>query len=289
MSQWWGVVTIGLLWAAGAALCYGLASVLQAVSAGRTAAATGLDPRLLVRLTRQLPYVAGLGLDAVGFGFDVLALRTLPLFFVQSVVAGSVGVTAVTATFVFGTRLRRGEAVALAALMAGLVLLSVAAEPGHATPLSRLGSWLLLGSAGVLAVTAAVVARWRQGSAVALAVFAGAGFAGVGIAARGLPTPRPLWHVLAEPAAWALIAFGGLAILLFATALQRGTVTVVSAVMFAVETVVPAVVGLACLGDATRPVIGPPVAAAGFLLTLAAAVALVPYAEPGVQAVSSAQ
>jgi drug/metabolite transporter (DMT)-like permease len=277
-------VTVGLLWAAGAALCYGFASVLQAVSAARTTAATGLDPRLLLRLTRQLPYVAGLGQDAVGFGFNVLALRTLPLFFVQSVVAGSVGVTAVTATFVFGTRLRRGEVVALGALVVGLVLLSVAAEPGAATPLSRVGSWLLLGSAGLVAVAAAVVARWRQGTAVALAVLAGAGFAGVGIAARGLPTPRPLWHVVAEPAAWALIAFGALAMLLFATALQRGPVTVVSAVMFAVETVVPAVVGLIFLGDATRPVIGPPVAAAGFTLTLAAAVALTPYAEPGAQA-----
>ncbi len=276
-------MTAGFLWAAGAALCYGLASVLQAVSAARTGVTAGLDPRLLVRLARQVPYVAGLGLDAVGFGLDVLALRTLPLFLVQSVVAGSVGVTAVTATFVFGTRIRRGEAVALAALLAGLVLLSVAAEPGHATPLSRTGSWLLLGSAGVLTVAAAAVARWQRGGAVTLAALAGTGFAGVGIAARGLPVSRPLWQVLEEPAAWAIVAFGGLAVLLFATALQRGGVTVVSAVMFAVETVVPAVVGLAYLGDATRPGLGTPLAAAGFTLTLAAAVALAPYAEPGTQ------
>ena len=137
----------------------------------------------------------------------------------------------------FGTRLRRGEVLALAGLLAGLVLLALAAQPGQATPLSRMGSWLLLGSAGALAVTAAVVARRRPSDAVALAVLAGAGFAGVGIAARGMPAARPLWRGVEEPAVWALIAFGGLAILLFATALQRGTVTVVSAVMIAVETV----------------------------------------------------
>jgi drug/metabolite transporter (DMT)-like permease len=282
-------VTAGLLCAAGAALCYGVASVLQALSAARAAAAAGLDPRLLVRLARQLPYVAGLALDAAGFALAVLALRTLPLFLVQSVVAGSVGVTAVTGSLFLGSRLRRGESIALAALMCGLVLLAVAARPGHATPLSRWASWLLVGSAGVLAVIAAVVARWRRGTAVALAALAGAGFAGVGIAARGLPTPRPFWHVVEQPAAWALVAFGGLAILLFATALQRGAVTAVSAVMFAVETIVPAVVGLAWLGDATRPGIGPPMAVAGFALALAAAVALAPYAEPQLPELRSSQ
>lgn len=273
----------GLLWAAGAALCYGFASVLQAVSAARTRAATSLDPRLIVRLARQGPYVAGLALDAAGFAFDVLALRTLPLFLVQSVVAGSVGVTAVTARLVFGSRLRRRAVAALVALVGGLVLLSVAAEPGRAAPLSQVGSWLLLGSAGVLAGAAVAVARWWQATPVTLAVLAGAGFAGVAVAARVLPAPRPLGHVFGEPAAWALVVFGGVAILLFASALQRGTVTAVSAVMFAVETVVPAVVGLTWLGDAVRPVMGPPLATAGFLVTLGSAVILAPHAEPGAE------
>lgn len=273
-------VTVGLLLAAGAAFSYGVGSVMQAIGASRTAAAVVLDPRLLARLAGQFPYVAGLGLDAVGFVFQVLALRTLPLFLVQSVVAASVGVTAVVATVVLRTRLRRAEAVALLTLLLGLVLLAIAAEPGRATALSRAESWLLLASVGVLALAATIVARWPRRSAVGLAALAGAGFGGVGIVGRALPVPKPLWQVVGEPAGWALAAFGVLAVLLFATALQRGTVTVVSAVMVAVETVVPAIVGLGVLGDATRPGIGAPLAAGGFAITLIAAVALAPYAEP---------
>ncbi|HSP39587.1 MAG TPA: hypothetical protein VLR26_17755 [Frankiaceae bacterium] len=273
-------MTIGLLLAAGAAFCYGVGSVLQAVAARRTDAVAVLDPRLLFRLAGQLSYIAGLGLDALGFVFDMLALRTLPLFLVQSVIAGSIGVTAIFAAFVLHTRLRRAEVVALLVLLLGLTLLAVAAEPGQATALSRAGSWLLLASAGVLAGAAAVVARWPRRAAVGLAALAGAGFGGVGIAGRALPVPKPFWQVVGEPAAWALAAFGVLAILLFATALQRGAVTAVSAVMLAVETVVPAIVGLVALGDATRPGIGAPLAVSGFAITLTAAIVLAPYAEP---------
>ncbi|MFL6112502.1 MAG: hypothetical protein ACJ786_14275, partial [Catenulispora sp.] len=110
-----------MLLAAGAACCYGVGSVLQAVAANRTAAVEVLDPRLLVRLAGQLSYLAGLGLDALGFVLDLLALRTLPLFLVQSVIAGSVGVTAIFAAVVLHIRLRRAEVVALLTLLVGLV------------------------------------------------------------------------------------------------------------------------------------------------------------------------
>jgi hypothetical protein len=54
---------------------------------------------------------------------------------------------------------------------------------------------------------------------------------------------------------------------------------VVAAVTFAVETVVPAVVGYAVLGDRARPGFLP-VAVAGLLLTLGAAIALSRHSEP---------
>jgi hypothetical protein len=60
---------------------------------------------------------------------------------------------------------------------------------------------------------------------------------------------------------------------LFTTALQRGSVTSATAVMFAVETVVPAGIGLVFLGDATRPGFAV-VAALGFVLTIAGTLAL---------------
>ena len=107
----------------------------------------------------------------------------------------------------------------------------------------------------------------------------GAGFAAVGIAARALPAPSPWWSVLTQPLLWALAVGGVVALLAFAAAVQRGAVTVVAAVTFAVETVVPAVVGYVLLGDRARPGFLP-VAVAGLLLTLGAAIALARHSEP---------
>ncbi len=66
---------------------------------------------------------------------------------------------------------------------------------------------------------------------------------------------------------------------MFASALQRGGVTATSAVLIVVETTVPALVGFVALGDRTRPHLAV-VAAAGFILTVGAALMLGRYTEP---------
>jgi len=263
-----------------AAISYGVSSVLQAVAARRTAQVAGLDPRLLIRLGRQTPYLVGLGLDLVGFAASLAALRTLPLFFVQSAIAASVGVTAVVAVVVLGSRLSRRESAALAGLGVGLVLLAAAAQPEQAMPLPATGRWALLAGVGLL-VGYGVAAGRLDGVAgsAALAVGAGLGFAGVGVAARTIALPDPWWRLLTDPTAWSIAGYGVVSILAFGAALQRGSVTVASALTFAVETVVPSAIGLGLLGDRPRPGLAP-VAAAGFVLTLGGAVLLARYAEP---------
>ena len=67
----------------------------------------------------------------------------------------------------------------------------------------------------------------------------------------------------------------------FAVALERGRVVTVAAVTFAVETVVPAAIGLVWLGDAVRP--GPSwvvVAVLGVVATLGGSIALASHVEP---------
>lgn len=237
-----------------AALSYGTASVMQAAAARRTDKRPHLDAMLLVRLVRQLPYIAGLALDLVGFIASVVALRNLPLFMVQSVIAGSVGVTAIVASVVFGIQLRRYEMVALVGLVVGFALLAVSAQPEHATVLARPGRIVLVAGVVLVALVGVIGARLDEHTAsVALAVGAGLSWAGTGIAARVLQVPAPLWHLAVDPVALALAAYGVLGTLLFATSLQRGSVTAAAALVFSVETVVPAGIGVAFLGDHARP------------------------------------
>lgn len=273
-------MTWALLGVAATALSYGIGTVLQAVAARRVAPVRGLAPGLLLELARQLPYLASLLLEGLGFLASVVALRTLPLFLVESAVASSVGVTAVVAVRVLGARLRTPEVLALVGLAVGLVLLAVSAEPGSGNALTSQEQWVLLGGLAVVLLVGGLLVRvpGRWG-AMGLAGCAGAAFGGLGIAARVLVLPDPVWRVLLEPVGWALAGYGVIGMLFFAMALQRGSVTAAAAVMTVVETVLPAALGLAFLGDAARSGLAP-VAALAFVLTVVCAVGLARFAEP---------
>lgn len=266
-------MVLGLACALFAALAYGSASVLQGIAASRVESGFGLDPRLMVRLARSVPYLSGVGLDLAAFVASLVALRTLPLFFVQSAVASNVGVTAVIAAAI-GVRLRGRGIASLVVLGAGLLLLATAAQPEQGAPLSLHLRWGLFASVVVLGAAGALAARLTgRRSAPALAVLAGLAFTVVAVAARALAVPSPLWHALADPGLWAVLAHGALGMLLFTTALQRGSVTTATALTFAVDTVVPAGIGLGFLGDATRPGFAL-IAAVGFVFTIVGTLAL---------------
>jgi drug/metabolite transporter (DMT)-like permease len=273
-------LVLAIVAAFASALCYGVASVLQSIAAHRSPASEGLDPRFLASLLRQTPYVAGLTLDLVGFVASVVALQRLPLFFVQAAVASSVGVTVVLAVVVLKQPLPGREVVALAGLGVGLLLLALAARPDAPTAISRAGQFAILIGVGVVAIFGLVASRQQGASSAAwLAVGAGLGFSGIGVAARALVLPHSVVRLAGEPLAWAIAGYGVLATLLFATALQRGSVTTAAALTFAVETVIPAVLGLTLLGDHARQGFAA-VAGAGFVLTVTGAMTLARHAAP---------
>jgi hypothetical protein len=266
---------VALSAAAGAAVCYGAGSVLEQIGVRREATAATLDPRLLLRLARRLPWLAGAGVDLAGWLLSLAALRALPLFAVQAAVAGSVGITALLSIAVFGVHPSRPQRRALVVLAGGLMLLGVAAAPDGSRHLGGAARAVLAAGPAAVAVAALPVTRSGRGDAGAarLGVLAGLAFSGTAIAGRVLHVPSPPLALLGDPLAWALAAYGLLGTLLFAVALQRGSATSASAALFAAETVVPAVAGLVFLGDRARPAFGA-LAAAGFVATLGAALVL---------------
>jgi drug/metabolite transporter (DMT)-like permease len=268
-----------LLCALVANVSYGLGTILQAAGARQASTSEHLDVMLLARLARRPLYVVGLALDAVGFVASLLALRTLPLFAVQAAIAGSIGVTALAATVVFGFRLRRSDVVAIGVLVVGLGLLGASAGAEHAAHISRVGEWSMLLGVAVVVGGGIASARMRDPrGGLGLAACAGLGFTGTAIAARALHVPAVGWHVVFEPLAVALVLYGACGILMFASALQRGSMTATSAVMFAVEAIVPSVVGVVALGDRTRPHFQI-VAVVGFSFAVGASLVLARYSE----------
>lgn len=276
----------GLLSACGAALCYGVGSVLQAAAAQDTRVAQGLDPRLLLRLLRSWRYLVGLGLDGVGFVLSVAAVRTLPLFVVQSIVASFLAVTAVTASLVLHTRLSRSDWAGLGVVITGLVLVGLSAAEDRTVEVSDAEQWGVLVVSIGLAVAAVFAGRLRGVTGAAtLGAVAGLAFGATAVAARMIPGSLALDHLVAEPqevltspATYALVVAGALAMLAYSTALQRGTVTQATAPLVVCETIAPALVGIALLGDQTRSG-WQGVAVLGFTLGVAGAVSLSRHGE----------
>ena len=266
--------SLALAAAFGCALCYGVGSVLEQIGARREEAATSLDPRLLIRLAGQLPYLAGLGLDGVGWVLSLVALRSLPLFLVQSAVAASIAVTAVVARLVLHTKLDRADLVTIGVIIAGLVVLALAAAPDDARPVGAPFRLVLVLGVPVLAVVAAAMARAEVGrGALGLAAVAGLAFSGTAIAGRVVAIPDDLVAIVREPVAWALVGYGVMGILVFSIALQRGSVTTTNAMLFAIETVVPTLIGVVFLGDRARAGRWPAMVI-GCAATIAGAIAL---------------
>jgi drug/metabolite transporter (DMT)-like permease len=267
-------MALALLAAAGIAICYGLATVLQSIGVKSTASGEGLDPGLFVRLASNVPYLLGLAMDGLGFGLTIVALQTLPLFVVEAFTAGALAVTAVAAAAWLKIPLSRAEWIGVGSVTLGLAALGLSAGADQDVTPSTLERWLpLLATLGLLVVTWLVARIPGRSGVFALGAVAGFGFGLVGIATRILVDPLSVSAVVRDPAAYGVVAAGALAILALATALQRGQVTQATAAMVVAETVIPSAIGLLFLGDTIRPGFAA-VAGVGMLVAIVGSVAL---------------
>jgi drug/metabolite transporter (DMT)-like permease len=246
-------VITGIAAATIAALGYGIGSALQAVAARSEPDVGGVDARLLARLAKRGPFVVGLVLDLVGFVAQFIALRTLAVFVVQAVQSGNLAVTAVAAIPLLGVRLTRSDWSAVAAVCVGLVLLATAAGSEGVDPVRLAVKWWFLVAAVGIAGLGYLAGHIKGRAAPAvLGLCAGLGFGVVALSARAI-TNLSIGSLITNPASYALLIGGYASFLYYATGLQRGKVTTVTAAVVIAETILPAIVGVVVLGDGTRP------------------------------------
>ncbi|MFE5893687.1 hypothetical protein ACFQ6E_32730 [Streptomyces sp. NPDC056462] len=266
--------------ALGAAVCFGTATVLQAMAARAASAQGGRggEAGVLLRSLRQWRYLAGLALDGLGFVLQVVALRSLPIYAVGAALASSLAVTAVVAARLLRVRLRRNEWVAVGVVCVGLAMLGLASGAEGDREGSDALRFAMLGVAlAVLGVGLAGGRLPERGRGLVLGLAAGFGFGVVEVAVRLIDSVA-VPELLANPATYALVLGGGAAFLALTSALQRGSVTTATAALVIGETIGPALVGVVWLGDRTREGLAW-LAVLGFVVSVVGALALARFGE----------
>jgi len=230
---------VGFLAAALSALLSSIATLVQARGArelGRRGAAW---------------YAAGLSLDLLGWAMSAFALRYLPVFAVQAVVATQVAFTVVGAQLLGTVRAGRTRLLAAAASVVGLGVVAASGSTGSTAVDTDTVDVVLLVLLAVLLT--AIPPAMRAGSAAGRAVIAGLAFGGVAVAVRALhQRTGSLPELLAQPPTYAVPVFAGLGAVMLALALRRGGPDVVAAIVVGVEMLAAGALGIALLGDGVR-------------------------------------
>ncbi|SPM36820.1 Permease of the drug/metabolite transporter (DMT) superfamily, partial [Mycobacterium rhizamassiliense] len=276
-------VLLGFLLALGCSVCYGTATVFQAIAARSVESGnskSGVDAMLLLRAVRQWRYVVGIALDGLGFVLQVMALRLVPIYVVAAALAASIAVTGVVSAWLLSARLSRAEWTAVGVVCVSLAALACAAGPGHFRHAPAGLGWALIVVVAVIFVVGAVAGRLpdrERGFALGLA--AGSGFGVVEIGVRLMDQMDPTKAAFyTHPAVYAAAGGGAAGFLLLTSALQRGSVTTTVAAMVVGETIAPALVGVVWLGDTARAGLGWLVIA-GFVVAVSATLMLARFGE----------
>ncbi len=272
-----------------AAFCYGLGAVMQAIAVRASSrrpvlaaagSAGGVDPGLVLRMLRQWLFIVSIAIDLIGFIGQLVALRRLALFEVQAIIAANLAVAAVFASWLMHAVLSVREWVAVVTVVLGVGLLGSSSGAQGAAPVGTDFHLALIAALAAIAIGG--IAAGRLPSAIrtpALGAIAGLGYGVVAVCARILPGLSP-HQLVRSPTAYTLAAAGVISFMLYASALESGSVTVATASVILVETVSPAVVGVLLLGDSTRPGMAG-LAVVGFVLALFSAIALARFGEGG--------
>ncbi|GIE75245.1 hypothetical protein Aph02nite_11950 [Actinoplanes philippinensis] len=253
------------------AFSYATGSILQAIGAKRShSTASTLGHPL---------YLIGIVFDIVAWIGAIVALQHLAVYVVESVLAGSLAVTAVAAWLFLGSRLRGRDVAAIVCTTGALGVLALSAGQQHE----------MLPSTEVrVGLASALVLLWALGYGATktgrpglIAVIGGFSLGGAAISGRALQFPEEEMRefttgavaVVSEPVLWTMIAFALTGMLLYASALQGGEVGRVTAVHWTGEVVLPSIIALTLIGDTVRPGWELPALAAG-LVTVGSAIVL---------------
>ena len=235
-----GELILGIAAAMAASAAYNVAIGLQAMEARDVPAEHGLRASLITQLLRRPRWLAGAALNFLGWPLQTVALLLAPLTVVQPCLAAGLLLLLIMGAHHLHEPVGRREIVSIAAIIAGVGVLTVA-SPGRSDA-SAGGTSLIviLGALGLLALLPYAISRARHVSGLPVAVSAGVAFAWSGISTKLLSDALSTgnWTGIVGWAAATGIA-AGLGTASEMTALQSRGATEVAPLVFVIQMVVP--------------------------------------------------
>jgi drug/metabolite transporter (DMT)-like permease len=252
---------LAVLLALGAALAYAAASVLQQREAQADDGSRGGGGlRLVLRLARKPIWLAGLGADAIGYGFQAVALGVGELLVVQPVLTSGILFALPVGAWWSGRKLTRADFVWACVLAIGLTVFLLLAGTGGGKSHASTTAWLVCGAIAVpvLGICIAVAVRSVGTRRAVLFAFAAGAIFGLTAALTKSSVVLIGDHGFGALSYWepyALVILGGLGFVINQRAFQAGSLTASLPTLTVVEPVVAAIVGVTML-DETVPTSG---------------------------------
>jgi drug/metabolite transporter (DMT)-like permease len=245
-----GSVVAGVALAALASVLFNVAIVIQAREARAVPDEYGLKLSLIGRLLRRPRWLLGSALGLMAFPLQTIALLWAPLTAVQPADAAGLLVLLFLGARLLHERVGRREIAAVAAIVVGIVVMTLAAPKREVTHVDSTEVLLPMLAVAIIAFVPLVFRR-RLG-ADSIAVVLGAGFA----FALGAFCAKILADAIDSETWLVAVAMVGLAAaaalvgtLTEQTALQRRQATQVAPIIFAVELLVPVALAVLVVGE----------------------------------------
>jgi drug/metabolite transporter (DMT)-like permease len=246
---------VTVLLALSSALMFGAGVALQHRAAVAVPSELAARPGLLVRLVHRPLWLGGLMAEIAGFGLQALALYRGSLVVVQPLITTSLLFTLVFVALLERTSLAPAEWMAVVAVLTGLGVFLIVAQPvAESRAVADGEGWLLVTVAVAVTVTVTAGAALRSTGLTRVGLFslaAGVADAFMAVLAKSFAGAfdAGVGHVFTSWTPYAVVGGGLVAMLLTATAYQAGHATLALPIITVTDPVIGSVIGILLFGE----------------------------------------
>lgn len=279
MGSGWQTV-ISAFAAVVAGLFLAAAGVLQQRAASRRSSEERMSLRLVHSLVTDRTWLVGIASAGLSYGFQAVALAFGPLVLVQPLVVSELLFAVPVSVRMRGLRLRPRDWGAVAAVVTGLAVGIVAADPKQGQPLEPITAWApVLAGVALLTGLCLLVTRFVEGPTMASAyAFAGAcamGLQSALYAATIALLKQEQWGLFVNWEPYALIVVSLVGAFLIQNAFQSGPLAASTPVIDATLPLVAIALGVGLFNEQIRTsLLGLGGATVGLVLVIAGIVGL---------------